>query len=452
MRKYEILILTVFFAAGTAVSLAANHYVREGATGANNGSDWTNAWNELNQINFSAVACGDTIWIAGGTYTTTLSVNKTCTAGRVLNMNRVLSTDSQATAAAGWKSAYDSRVIIRNASINLAAGSYYTINGRQGSVAGDNFGISVQCTTSSGCDGIDGAGSGNLSNVSLSYLELYGPPCVMKGDCGGSGASGLNVAPGSNQVTNLLFDHGWIHQYGEAIRTANWNNCTIQYSSISDTHNDGQQHEDVIFSYPIQNFTFRYNKIWSSPNDGIFFYGNEVNTQIYGNAYYHSGAGLFNFYQGFTHNVYIYNNVFENDGTFGDYRPAWLAFTGTMTGEIANNVWENVNKSGACPICDHNAYSISGNSVGETGSFTYTAGNQFVNESPGNPPLADFHLTTTGATTFVNGETLPAPYSTDSDGNTRGAGGIWYMGDYQYQSSQASREPAAPTVRRGVVN
>jgi len=448
MYKYKFLILTLLFAASTAVSLGANFYVRKGATGANNGSDWTNAWNEMSQINFSAVGCGDTIWIAGGTYTTSLNVNKTCTSSSVLNINRVLASDAAPAAAAGWNKDYDSQVIISNANINLAAGAYYTINGREGSISGDNFGISVQCTSSGGCDGVDGAGSGSLSNITLSYVELFGPPCVMSESCGGSGASGLNVAPGSNTVNTLIFDHGWIHQYGEAIRTSNWSNCTIQYSGISDMHNDGQQHEDVVFSYPITNFTMRYNKIWGSPNDGIFFFGDEKNTQIYGNVYYHSGAALITFYEGYTHNVFIYNNVFENDGTFGDYQPAWLDFSGTMTGEIANNVWENVNKNGECPICDTNAYNLSSNVSGETGAFTYTPGSQFVSESPSLPAAADFHLTATGATTFGKGKTLAAPFNVDPDGNTRGSGGSWDVGAYQYAPSNA---PAPPTALTGVV-
>jgi len=447
MRKSSLFPLLVVML--TAVqAFGANYYVRHGATGTNNGSNWTNAWNEMSQINFSTLACGDTVWIAGGTYTTSLTPNKTCTSSAVLTINRVLSTDAVPVAAAGWSSGFDSQVVISNASINLAAGSYITINGRIGSVAGNNFGISVKCTSSSGCDGVDGAGSGNLSNITLQYIELYGPPCVMAQSCSGSGASGLNIAPGSNTVNYLLFDHGWIHQYGETIRTSNWNNCTIQYSAISNTHNDGQQHEDIIFSYPITNFTFRYNAIWGSPNDGMFFYGNETNTRIYGNVYYHSGAALITFYEGFTHNVYIYNNVFQNDGTFGDYQPGWLDFSGNMTGEIANNVWENVNKDGNCPICDHNAYNLSGNNTGETGSFMYTPGTEFVSVVSSNQTAANFRLTAAGATTFGQGISLPAPYNVDPDGNIRGANGAWDVGAFQYHPAQS---PGTPVGLTGII-
>ena len=44
--------------------LAGNHYVRDGAIGANNGSDWINAWTSLP----SSLIRGDTYYIADGTY------------------------------------------------------------------------------------------------------------------------------------------------------------------------------------------------------------------------------------------------------------------------------------------------------------------------------------------------------------------------------------------------
>jgi hypothetical protein len=173
-------------------------------------------------------------------------------------------------------------------------------------------------------------------------------------------------------------------------------------------------------------------------------YGNETNSEFYGNVYYHSGASLFYFYAGFTHNVYIYNNDFQNDGTFGDYQPGWLAFEGTMTGEVANNIWENVNISGTCSICDYNYYNLSGNGSGQTGSVTYTLNDaaDFVNQpNSSNPIAADFHLTATGAGAFVGGKTLPAPYNVDPDGNTRGSGGVWNIGAYQYVSGGGTPKP-----------
>jgi hypothetical protein len=453
MRKYQFFALFLLFA--TAMHcFGANYYVRKGATGTNNGSSWTNAWNEMSQINFSTLACGDTVWIAGGSYTTSLRGNKSCTSTAVLTFNRVRTTDTVAAAAAGWSTSYDSLVTLPNIDIP-GPSAYITISGR---IA---YGIQVLMPGSSG-DGIDGgegSGSGQpIDHITWAYIEVYGPACVTSGNCTGGGVIGVNVMPYCQGATrtNMLFDHLSVHRTGEAFRGCGWANSTIQYSLIYDTHNDGQQHEDILYSNaPYQNVTWRYNKIFLSPNDGIFFEGSTgaANWAFYGNMIYHSGGALITFKTGSNYGpVYIYNNVFENDGTFGDYQPGWLDFTGTMVGgEVANNVFENISTTGKPPNANHNGYS-SGNDGG-AGSFSYTPGalgasKMFVNESPSNPIAADFHLTATGASTFGKGETLAAPYNQDPDGNTRGTNGTWYVGAYQYSSAT----PAPPTNLNGVVH
>jgi hypothetical protein len=61
---------------------AATWYVDNAASGSNNGTSWTNAWQAFSSINWSSVSCGDTIYISGGstskTYSSTLKVAKSC--------------------------------------------------------------------------------------------------------------------------------------------------------------------------------------------------------------------------------------------------------------------------------------------------------------------------------------------------------------------------------------
>jgi hypothetical protein len=447
----------------TAQCFGANFYVRKGAAGANNGSSWTDAWNEMNQIKFSAVGCGDTIWIAGGTYASSLSGSKSCTAGNVLTINRVRSTDAAAAAAPGWNASYDSLVVLPNIDVPGPA-AYMTISGRI------PYGIQVLIpgTEGDGIDGGEGSGSGvaqPIDHITWTYIEVYGPSCVESSGCTNSGVVGVNIMPycGSANRTNMLFDHMSIHRTGEAFRGCGWDHSTVQYSLIYDTHNDGPQHEDILYSNPpYQNVTWRYNKIFMTPNDGIFFEGGQgaVNWAFYGNVVYHSGGWLICFKVGSTYGpVYIYNNTFENDGTFGAYSPAFLGFSGMSGGEVANNVFENVttNAESSPPNPNHNAYSISGASDGGTGSFTYSLGTlgastMFVNESPSNPIAADFHLTAAGAKEFANGKALAAPYDVDPDGNIRGANGSWTIGAYTGQGTAQGGTPGTPTNLTGVVH
>ena len=455
---------SLVFALASVQMFGANFYVRKGATGSNNGTSWTNAWNEMNQINFSAVSCGDTIWLGGGaTYTTELDINKACSSGSPLTIQSVLVTDTVPTAAPGYSSALLGKVILLNGGVDLVAGSYVTLSGRSGTPTGNNFGISVQCNNSGGsggCNAFGGADGGNISNMTVSYVEMYGPPCVLSENCGGGGASGFNVAPSNNNVTAIMLDHDWIHQWGEAIRTSNWINCIIQYTDIDTTHNDGQQHEDVMYNYAQTNLTMRYNRIWNSPNDGIFFdFGGTNGFYFYGNTYYHSGGEYIVFKSGYSNatNVYIYNNDFESDGN-GDYNYGWLDFGGasSSSGAMQNNVFENVasngGETGNPPNADYNAYSVSDYKDGGSHSFLYSPGTEFVNEPDAGAPLsADFHLTSSGSTTFGKGVAVAAPYNLDPDSTTRGGtNGSWSVGAYQYHGSTTA--PAPPVNLTGVAH
>ena len=98
-------------------------------------------------------------------------------------------------------------------------------------------------------------------------------------------ASDMPYCSSANRTNLLVFDHtsdssNWRSVSGRAVGTAE----SFSTVDLSDTHNDGQQHEDIMYSNPLINVTLRYNKIWSSPNDGIFFEvggsGNGRSTEI----------------------------------------------------------------------------------------------------------------------------------------------------------------------------
>jgi hypothetical protein len=132
-----------------------------------------------------------------------------------------------------------------------------------------------------------------------------------------------------------------------------------------------------------------------------------------------------------------------------------------MTGStyVYNNIFFNASNDigGAGVTSDYNAYNYttlggySWNSS-EKHSFTFT-GTPFVSIPPLSQPvgtIGDFHLTAAVQAQFQHGLALATDGSLnkDLDGNTRGTGGFWYIGAYQYQSGQAQPTPITPNGLR----
>jgi hypothetical protein len=441
---------------------AANWYVRPAATGANSGTDWNNAWSN-SSIKWASVKAGDTVWLAGGSYSGGLTVGASGSSGNPITINRVLSTDSAPKAAVGWSTSFDSTVAFSRA-INLPACSYVTIDGRKPYVATvgakgvTNAGITVTMTKSGG-DGIDGATSGSLTGDIVRNVSLIGPYATTSSPASGT-VSGINVCNSAHAVTNCVFHGISIVGTGEAVRAAAWNGVVIEYCYIADTNDDGQQHEDVQYSYPSTNCIWRYNQINNSPNDGVFFeYGGATNFSFYGNVYYNSQNWLIvtKAASGSVYGpMYIYNNVFmcpsANDS-------AWVSTNGAaMTGASAvyNNIFFNVsnNFTGSGVTSDYNAYNYTtlkgaGWPSREAHSFTFV-GNPFVSLPSNTEPvgtIGNFHLTAVIQALFLRGKALSADgfINKDSDGNTRGAKGTWYIGSDEYSTASPTPTPS-PTA------
>jgi hypothetical protein len=101
MKKSILMFLALCLASPL---IAADKYVRKGATGANNGRDWNNAYNEFNQVSLAGLS-GFTIYIAAGSYSTDLP-----TIDSINNWNLKRATVASHGPAAGWNNAYDGQV------------------------------------------------------------------------------------------------------------------------------------------------------------------------------------------------------------------------------------------------------------------------------------------------------------------------------------------------------
>ena len=483
MRKFSLLFaIFVVIAAATSAS-AANWYVSKAATGSNNGTSWTNAWTDFNNINFSTVACGDTIWVAGGTpYSGSMNINKTCTAGSPLLIRRVLASDSVPVASAGWNSSFDSQVVNNNGTVTWSGGGYVTIDGRVGDAAtsvpyGMRWAYSGNSVTAFSNTGT------TINNMAISHIELWGPSCASTGTvCSGS-TWGVNLNQG--QDNNTLIDHCWIHRFAEVIRPYKTTGMTIQYSYIGeDVRVTTGDHEDLIYaSDPVTNLTLIGNRWYSSGNDGIFMDNGGMSGLVaYNNIFFHNGGWQISFGKTGTCGPYqLYNNIFESDGTGSDgsgneYSYTWIGTGGCTIASgsaFANNIFYNTSpdSGGLKSFESYNAATPSngGTPPSCTGCFQFSLASPissftgWVNMYPSGSTsatvvTADFHLTSSGQTLFkakgTNLTSLCSTYPglcTDLDGNARPSSGSWTLGPYEYAGTQANA-PGAPSNLAAIVN
>ena len=472
MRSIKCLLATLILWASPL--FAGNWYVSKAVSSSGGGTSWTDAWKDFNNISFSSVSCGDTIWIAGGTaYSGSMTIAKTCTAGNVLTLKRVLSTDSVPTSAAGWNAAFDSQVVNNNGTVTFGSVSYVTIDGRVGDAAsGTAYGIQW-AYTGNGLTAFSNTSS-TINNITLSHVELWGPSCAASGTCSNS-CWGLNLNMG--QDNNTTVDHSWIHRFAEVIRPYETSNLTIQYSYIGeDVAVTSADHEDWIYAAPSCQIVAIGSHFYSSGNDGIFMdYGGCANSVFINNTFAHWGFWAISLGKTGTCGPYvIVGNTFANDSLgsdgAGNEYPYGVMGSGGCTLDtssvVANNIFYNTALDDlANSYTTYNGGTTSnGNSFScGTGCFSYSLASPIYNftgfttfVASGTPSSAvavavDFHLTSAGKTLFqAKGTNLTSMCSTypaiclDKDGNSRPASGAWTVGAYEATTSSPTiSAPAA---------
>lgn len=418
---------------------AQQWYVRPSSAGANSGIDWGNAWSAAT-INWPSVGPGDTIWMAGGIYSTPIVVGASGSPGNPIQIKRVTATNSVAIAAIGWSSSFDSTVEFRE-TIFVPGINYVTIDGQfEYGMKFNKSGICFTATTQGGAPG------GPNTGVHLLNIEWAGP-----GTTSSSGLYTVNWATWSQNlawtgprgevwVNDALISHCYFHDAVIFLMIGGWTNSVIEHCKFyNNLPNASGQHPDVIYAYPCWNLDIRYNDISNSIPDGIFFsYGYSSNVRIYGNVFQSApgqdgGLGICVRVaeQGASPNIYgpfyIYNNVFESYSSAVN-----LNGTSDARTEVYNNLfWNSGNQpKGGGPVhSDYNGYNT-GKPAGEVNSVQ-NATDPFISATGGNFRLkAGFWPINTGRTLAADGFV-----NKDPDGNPHGPGGTaWDIGAYEYGS------------------
>jgi hypothetical protein len=417
----------------TASALSADLYVRPngGSYGAENGSDWNNAFDGFGDVAWASLSPGDTLWVAGGTYTQELRPTKSGSPGAPIAFRRARMDSVACTGKAGWSSAFASTVLMQRAPITLIGDcDYITVSGRT-TEAGGAHGWHINfkgATAGAGVEFINGA---DADFITVEYMDIEGPgPITYSSD-----GRGLDLTPFSG-ATDGFFSHLKIFDWESGVYVVGMNSVVFEHLEMFDIFAANWQafHPNGIFTSTANNVIVRYSKFHKGPKgkgcgEGIFFEqsGGCSNWQIYGNLFYDIDEGGQKAIEvtSVVPNLKIWNNTFDNI-----LAPLYVQAAAGAGTELKNNL-----------------FCASGSpSFGETSNnLAVSSGAVFINRA-----AKDYRIVSgTGSGLARNAGTplvVNGSVNRDMNGNTRGLDGAWDIGALEFSDGTGVVDTTAPAV------
>jgi hypothetical protein len=439
MKKYLVPLFILLFSVN---GFAANQYIRTGATGAGNGSSWSDAWTTFGAVTWTR---GNTYYVAGGTYDENVSIPSM--AGTTwITIKKANAADNGSDQ--GWDSSYATTQAVISGTFTSFTG-YVEIDGVTGS---DTSGHGIKINPST------------LSNV-LSLGNNTGPYHVhhleLKGNGFSAGATGSDGIVYNIGIKGFHVSYCWIHELtrngvtiGSSVGTSYSdygmlfeNNIISETGGCTDPNVHGQGIQ-IGYASTDAYLIVRNNKFRNVRGSAMIAYlggagANHSQSRIYNNVFYITDLGK---YTGLSPGViwtnnaggavadyfYIYNNTFYGLGnaTYNTtYGRIMVTSSNLITSaEVKNNLWVN-------------SYLPYG---GFLTGITSSSNNGFYNNNgsgnPGNTESEDpfvnvaeynFDLKHT-AMAKDHGIDLGGFFATDSMGNPRPRGYGWDIGAYEY--------------------
>lgn len=428
MKRFLVITLILLIHLCVGLAFAGDYYVRSGATGSNDGSDWTNAWHDFDHISWAGKTGGDTIWIAGGTYAAQLAVGASGLAdNNRLYIKRVRTTDTTPAAASGWNATYDAQVIL---TYNTGYGAIY-LNGQSylaidGQVAN---GIKTDASADTHGNGVALDHGSTTSYVTLRYLEIAGP---------GVGATptgegrGLNLTATTGAASHYLVEYCYIHDQDAHAYLYNVSDIIFQYDEFANSGCAGGEsancHPNMVYMYNVDNLTVRNNTFSAWATEGWYCQQYCSEHDYYNNIFYGAaGAGK----KGIAVDsavdaatgIRIYNNTFYNVN-----QPIRFQAGKSHTGEVKNNLIHTYSLlEYVAGVTRSNNWYSGTPAYGETGEVDGGAADPFTAKATNDFTLA------AESSPIGAGADLSVSFTADKNGVTRTV--PWDIGAYKYNTS-----------------
>ena len=449
VRWVALLLATMLF--GVVCTDAQNIYcVRLGATGANNGLDWSNAYSSLP----ASLVRGATYYLAAGNYGSK-TFNTPNSGTNVITIRAA--TIANPGNVTNWNNAYAGQVIF-TADCALQS-DYWTFDGQTRSNYTSGYNLKfLNSTDGSGNNvDIDLNDSKTFTNIRFTYCEFEGTHGVF-----GLSDEGITIYP---QCNNFYIGYCYMHDFGGNPIIANYgggsgSGYTFEYTCFYKNHQSYNSDHAEAMSMAGSNLTVRYCWFQDIISSGFITDASGgsppiSNWAIYGNVFFWDSAfaalstsfigdGIVGFFgETYSGYFYFYNNTIVgitntatqvsvyNSGMYG------VPTAGMSPCYVQNNIWwdcETIEDVGGVSA-DYNSYYQCSNGS-DTGAHSVTStSNPFVNSSAAS--LAGFAL----AAATAPGLALPAPYNTDILGNARGADGVWDRGAFEFGGATSTNPP-----------
>jgi hypothetical protein len=477
-------------------SFSADHYVCQGATGAGDGSSWSDACTDFKgSCAPGGLSRGDTYWVSAGTYSSGgITFTTPDSGGSVITIQAA--TDSRhGSGSTGWTTGGSGACHQGQATFgplqfqsdNWTFNGIYRGNGG-GSPAQDwrtNYGFKVNNNNGSGAPvassaaiqvGIPGSMQPE-NNVTIEYVEVSGSHDVR----GRYLDAGIQFTGGSSQ--NNYAGYNYVHDVGVAdgIDGDSVNNFTIEYNWVQNNEVTAANHSEIIAircwnNGTDSNINIRYNFVENSNSTAMIATPcvndiNPSNWAIYGNVFLYNASeaqsgytcggsptecgngdgwlSLWNFshWNGY---LYVFNNTISSiDIPGGSCHHDWGGSGGATMGTVAfyNNVYyncqENIQPVGCPGTCSsytdsYNSYFAMNETRDPDPNKQVSQSNPFNNVGQGTNQN-DFSLKTDTSAWF-NTSSIMSGNQTDIVGNTRSSS----RGAYQFGTSGGT-PPAPPT-------
>lgn len=403
----------------------ANRYVREAAAGANNGTDWTNAYTDIP----ATLTRGDTYYFADGSYASAGYDFDDAESGTTRITLRKATVADHGTST-GWSDAYGDGQAAFNAPLVWYRG-YYTMTGvtRNESDWFDStaYGFVVN---HNGAEKnlVTGRGASRSDSIELYYIYVSAKVGGFPGTTVGRNA--IDSSTGDTYVlTGHIYSKLFVNGACNVWFLQDTDGAIVEYCASTNADGNAQNHGEVVNLYYCDRTIVRYNifkdEYLVGGSTAIVALTFSTGHRIYGNLFYRfkSGDGSIGFDGSTATDTLVYNNtIADPDAAGGGSSAIRLGASGSCF--AYNNLFINCESSLVFSGVTHD-YN------GFTGTNAFTESNAQINLTTSlftNYAGDNFHL----ASATNSGTTLSSPYNTDMDGVTRGGDGAWDRGALEY--------------------